>query len=105
MTGCTPGKGGLDYHRIEKDLRARLTDWQGLLQRHVPQARQIMKKFLVGRLVFTPKTDEMGRAYEFTGQGSMGRLLAGLVGAKALVSPTGFEGFWTVTIQGVVRAA
>ncbi len=38
-----------DHRRLEKVLRARLADWQGLLRRHVPQARQMLKKLLVGR--------------------------------------------------------
>ncbi len=81
----------LDHRWLEKVLRARLADWQGLLWRHVPQARQMLKKLLVGRLVCTPMSDGARRFYEFKGESPIGRILAGLVGAKALVSPTGFS--------------
>ena len=79
--------GQLDPRRLEKDLRARLADWQGLLQRHVPQARQILKKLLVGRLVFTPNK----QGCTFRGESPVDRILAGLCITKAVVSPTGFE--------------
>ena len=81
----------LDLRRLENRLRERLDDWKDLLTRHVPQARQILRKLLVGRLVFAAKSDGKSGGYAFSGQGTPGRLLAGLVGAKTLASPTGFE--------------
>lgn len=33
-----------DLRRFERDVRTRLTDWQGLLHRQTPQARQILQK-------------------------------------------------------------
>jgi hypothetical protein len=39
-----------------------------------------LRKLLVGRLVFTPKTDATGAYYEFTGQASYGKLLTGVAG-------------------------
>ena len=68
---------GLDLRRIERDLRARVKDWRGLLSRQVPVARQIVVKLVDGqRLVFTPRED---RSYRFTGRVSVGRLLEGIV--------------------------
>jgi hypothetical protein len=64
---------------VSSNLRERLTDWQGLLQRHTVEARQILRRLLVGRLLFTPKEDEKGRYYEFAGQGSVSELLSGVV--------------------------
>ena len=81
----------LDLRQLERVLRARLADWQGLLQRHVPQARQILKKLLVSRIVFKPESDKTPRAYTFTATGSVRQLLAGMAVPKVLVSPTGFE--------------
>ncbi len=107
--------GQVDHRRLEKDLRARLVNWQGLLQQHVPQARQILKRLLAGRLVFTPiskprsemvgasvkagpagvpafpRTNGVERLCEFKGESQIGKILEGLVVTKALVSPTGFE--------------
>ncbi len=48
-----------------------VTDWQGLLQRKTPEGRELPRRLLVGRPVFTPREDENGRYYEFTGQGSI----------------------------------
>ena len=77
-----------DLERISDDLRARLDDWRGLLRRHVPQARQILRKLLVDRVVFTPKTDH----YEFMGSWTLGKLVSGVVDLpQRMVSPTGFE--------------
>ena len=69
----------LDAARLCSNLRERLTDWQGLLHRQTAEARQILRRLLVGRLVFTPREDEKGRYYEFAGQGSISNLLAGVV--------------------------
>jgi hypothetical protein len=63
-------------------IAARLTDWQGGLKRHPAQARQILRKLLVGRLAFTPRQDETGAWYEFSGHASYGLLLAGVAGLK-----------------------
>jgi len=69
----------LDTADLTANLRNRLTDWQGLLQRQTPEARQILRRLLVGRLVFTPKKDETGRYYEFVGQGSISEVVCGTV--------------------------
>lgn len=68
--------GHLDVKRIEKDLRARVKEWRGLLGRQVPIARQIVTKLLAGRLLFTARAD---RSYEFTSRVSLGGLLQGNV--------------------------
>jgi hypothetical protein len=48
----------LEVTRLEADLRDRLDDWRGLFQRHPREARQILRKLLLGRLVFTPEVSE-----------------------------------------------
>src|SRR6185503_3864210 len=35
-----------DVRRLEREVRARLTDWQGVLHRQTTQARQIVQKLL-----------------------------------------------------------
>ena len=65
----------VERQRIERELRVRLDDWRGLLRRHVPQARQILRKLLVDRVVFTTRTDH----YEFTGSWTLGKLVSGVV--------------------------
>jgi hypothetical protein len=55
---------------LRQDLQTRLEDWRGLLRRQPVQGRQILRKLLVGRLVFSPQPD---RRYEFSGEGTLGR--------------------------------
>ena len=72
-------------------MRSRLDDWRGLLLRHIPQARQILRKLLTGAIVFTPlETAGKSRRYEFKLEASLAKLL-GLDGAKGMASPQGFE--------------
>ena len=59
----------VEQQRIERELRVRVDDWRGLLRRHVPQARQILRKLLVDRVVFTPRADH----YEFVGAWTLGK--------------------------------
>jgi len=78
--------------KIREELRRDLDDWRKLLSKHVAQARQILRKFLIGKLVFTPKQDENGKWYYDHGQGTQGRLLQGAsLLPKTWVSPAGFE--------------
>ena len=67
----------LDVRRIEKDLRAKVKDWRGLLRRQVPVSRQIVTKLLDDRLVFTPRPEN--RSYEFAGRATLGKFLQGIV--------------------------
>ena len=67
----------LDWARIEKQLRERLRDWQGLLQGKLEVAGQMLRKLLDGRLLFKPGKDADGAYYEFEGRG---RLMADVAG-------------------------
>ena len=69
----------LDTAHLMGNLRERLADWQGLLRRQTPAARQLLRTLLVGRLSFTPHQDPTGRYYEFVGQGSISPLITGVV--------------------------
>jgi hypothetical protein len=93
----------LDVTRIWRDLARKLTDWQGLLARQAPEARGILRELLVGKLVFTPREDARGRYYEFTGQGTLSELLAGVICTDGLVTPAGNDRIWTPEFQGVVE--
>ena len=76
----------VEQQRIERELRVRVDDWRGLLRRHVPQARQILRKLLVDRVVFTPRADH----YEFVGAWTLGKLVSGVVDLpQRMASPTG----------------
>src|SRR5262249_11193809 len=68
-------------------LRARVDDWRGLLRRHVPQARQILRKLFPKPLLLGP--DEEG--FALRGQASIEKLVTGLPCANVVASPAGFE--------------
>ena len=85
----------LDRARLDSQVRETLTDWQGLLGKQTAPAREILRNVLAGRLIFTPTPEE--RVYTFTGQASIGRLLAGAVPAwsRAFNSDGGPNGIGT----------
>ena len=103
----------MDRARLDRDLRQRLTDWQGLILKQPQHARQGVRKRLEGRLVFTPTAD--GTAVEFSGDGRLDPVLAGVIEAwnghghglpKGVVSPTGTAPLrLLVPIRVRVRAA
>jgi site-specific DNA recombinase len=78
LDGLTRFTEGVDSRALREDLGARLADWQGLLERQPIQARQILRKLLVGRLIFEPFEDAGGRGYTLRGQATYGRLLSGV---------------------------
>ena len=59
----------LDAKRLQRDLNAQATDVRGLLAKHVPQARQMLRKLLVGRLDVTPIERNGQKGYRFEGTG------------------------------------
>jgi len=80
--------GDLDVERLRRTLGERLDD---LLHGQPVQARQILRKLVAGRLIFTPKIDEQGRYYEFAGHGTLGQVLAGAFHARANGDPGGLR--------------
>jgi hypothetical protein len=80
--------GARNLQALQREVEVRLTDWRGLLRRQVTISRQILRKLFVGRIVFRQREDGV---YEFSGQASLGRLLAGIVCTKAGVTPARFE--------------
>ena len=100
--------------RVLDELRGQLTNWQGMLRQEAPQARQALFALLAGRLIFTPKGEGRARFYEFSGPGTLSKVIAGVALSKGLVSPTGLvrftpllEQLGTTVFDGVVwpRAA
>ena len=99
---CSPGASFAGPPRLHPSLRKdlwarRLDDWRALLRRHVPQAREILRKLLlVDRVVFTPMTDH----YAFVGPWALGKLASGVVDLpQGMASPRGILPF---TMRGVV---
>src|SRR5437660_5007318 len=74
---------------LEREIRHRLADWRAMLRREVPEARELLRYLIVGRIAFTPRPET--RVYEFSGRGSFGRVLAGTTSPVSVVTPAGFE--------------
>jgi hypothetical protein len=74
--------GPIDRRGVERQVRAVVADWRGLLGKQVAESRRLLKGLLEGRVVFTPRADES--AIDFTGRLRMGPLLVG-----ALVTTVG----------------
>ena len=84
--------GHLDLRLLDRELRTKVVDWTKLLDTiggNVAIASQLLRKLVTEKLVFTP--DLAARTCAFVGRSTVGRVLHGLVPAKGLVSPTGFE--------------
>ena len=66
------------------------------MERHTPQARQILRKVLHGRVMVQPTPEREDCYAEITATATIGKVLAGtVVVPKVLASPTGFEPvFW-----------
>ena len=69
----------IEVSRLEPLARQKVMEWRSLLRRHVPQARQILAKMLRDRLVFRPERRGSVQGYRFSGEGTIVRLLTGLV--------------------------
>jgi len=80
--------GRHEIPRLEREIRHRLADWRAMLRREVPEAREILRNLVVGRIALKPRPE--ARVYEFSGRGSFGRLLAGTTCSVSVVTPAGF---------------
>ena len=77
----------LDWKRLERELAARAADIKGLLGRHVPQTRQILRRLIVGRLSCEAFAKDGQPGYRFHGQGTYESLLPGsCLAAKSTVA-------------------
>jgi site-specific DNA recombinase len=76
----------VDVPAVRRTLRSYLKDWQGLLRGQLPQAQQVLRRLVIGRLSMTPDRDG---SYRFAGRGTVRPLLGGRVPNGS--SPTGFE--------------
>ena len=54
----------VDLGQLQREVEARVADWRDLLTRQVAQSRQILRKLLVGWIVFRRREDG---SYEFKG--------------------------------------
>lgn len=84
--------------------RTKAEEWQALLRKHAPIARQMVRKLVEGRILFTPDR-ENGR-YTFRMTGTLANFFSGIVCPQAMASPTGnLETYWERPISGDTRRA
>jgi hypothetical protein len=91
LTGRRRDAALLDERRLRQELRERVADVRCLLAQGTPQARQILRKLLVGRLDVAAFDDGHRRGYRFTGQGSYAPILPVSLSTTNVVTPAGFE--------------
>ncbi|MEO8520558.1 MAG: recombinase family protein [Acidobacteriota bacterium] len=85
-------------------LQTKAEEWQGLLRKHAPIARQMVRKLVEGRIVFTPDRD--ARRYTFRVPGTLANFFSGIVGPQAMASPAGSgDEYWEVPLAGAIRKA
>lgn len=87
------GLSATDLHALEPELLLRLEDWRALFRRHVLEARQMLATILSGRVVFTPRATGAAWAVEYAAECSLGKLVNGVLGPKAVVAPRGSARF------------
>jgi hypothetical protein len=75
----------LSVRNLKELLRAKAEEWQALLRKHAPIARQMVRKLVEGRIVFTP--DREGRRYTFLATGTLANFFSGIVCPQGLASP------------------
>ena len=91
MRGLVAATRPRDPRGLRAEIRGWLTDWRGFLEGEPAQARQVLRKLLVGRLVWTPARDATGGVqYQYRCEVSYDRVLAGIVGQRvSMVVPPG----------------
>jgi Resolvase, N terminal domain/Recombinase zinc beta ribbon domain len=77
----------LNVAQLKARLLEKSEDWRALLRKHAPIARQIVRKLVDGRIVFTP--DPEARRYRFTMPGTLTNFFSGIVCPLAMASPRG----------------
>jgi hypothetical protein len=66
-----------DSAATARELRRRVDEWRGLVQRNTPIPRQVLDRLLADRICWTPRRDE--GVYEYRSRLHYDRLLAGIV--------------------------
>jgi len=100
----------LDAEKIKADLHVKVQDIVAVLGQERPQARQMLRKLLAGKIVLHPAglAGKKDRGYCFEGTLTIDRLISGEVLNKVtplgLVAPTGFATWWAHTSGSPSRA-
>lgn len=81
-----------------------IAEWTGLMERHTPQARQVLRKLLHGRVTVQPTPEREDCYAEITATATFGRVLEGsAVRPHVLASPPGNADCCTSILFDVLR--
>jgi hypothetical protein len=80
----------LSVGHMKAMLQTKADEWRALLRKHAPIARQMVRKLVEGRIVFTP--DREARRYTFLVTGTLANFFSGIVCPQAVASPKGVPG-------------
>lgn len=69
----------VNWRHVERQARQLLADWRGLLAKHAPDARPVLRELLDGPIRFTPIMDGERRGFQFNGAVKTGGFLLGIV--------------------------
>jgi hypothetical protein len=69
----------LDHKEIRRRVERALADWKGLLDTHVTNGRNILRRLLDGPIICTPTVGKKSRGYEFRAQVNLGPMVAGIL--------------------------
>ncbi len=75
----------MELRRIERDARARLTEFRAALEAHASQARTFLTQILAGPLKFTPQKNR------YRIEGEVSAVTALFSSVPKVASPRGFE--------------
>jgi hypothetical protein len=78
----------IDAARIKAELLVKIQDVKALLGRHIPQARQMLRKLLADKIELEPVGHGRERGYKFRGALTVDRLIAGDTLAKPEINNT-----------------
>ena len=98
------GSQAFDYASVVLEVRERAADVTAVLSRQTPQARQMLRKLLDGKIAVEPINVDGRRGFRLSGRLNVGRLLRAEVlraieavpaadeeNSLTVVAPTGFE--------------
>ena len=66
-------------------LCEKANEWRALLRKHAPIARQMLRKLVDGRIMFTP--DQKARRYTFRATATLTTFFSGIVCPQGVTSP------------------
>ena len=83
----------LEIRRMEGEVRKRLQDLRGMIERNPAEARKVVQTIFAGPLRFSPVKTEDGKRYQIEGEASVVKMLTGEgpVSCTNEASPAGFE--------------